>query len=157
MHPAAVIIGITARVWSPGNVRHTASKEETYSYPQWKLCYRTNLVDPKWALTASLTGAVLMVSVMRPETSMINWLEAGGQSVPRGGGGCWGHVCRLSRDGCDWGLKRVRPRGWLWRLGGGSQHGPRGGSRTRRPWHRERCMVGGMAGGGVLGVGGATG
>ena len=36
-----------------------------------------NLVDPSWALRASLTAAVVMASGWRPETSMTNWWEAG--------------------------------------------------------------------------------
>ena len=84
-YPAAVSTGMRARVWSPANARRTASKHGTYSYPCWRPCCGTNLVDPKWALRASLTAAVIMVSGLRPETSMIYW--RGSPSVSRGGGG----------------------------------------------------------------------
>ena len=38
---AAVMTGIRARVWSPANARHTASKEGTYFYARWRLSSRT--------------------------------------------------------------------------------------------------------------------
>ena len=77
MHPAAVITGISVRVWSPANARHTASKQGTYLYPCRRLRCRMNLVAPRWAHKASLTAVVVMVCGLRPETSMTNWRKAG--------------------------------------------------------------------------------
>ena len=85
-YPAAVITGIRARVSSPANNRHTASKQGTYSYPSWRLGSGTCLADPKWARRASRTAVVVMVS----------WREAGGGAHARlGGGGGGGAGLRM--------------------------------------------------------------
>ena len=65
-YPAPVITGIRARVWSPANARHTASKQGTYSYPRRRLSTGTCLADSKWARRASRTAVVVMVSGLRP-------------------------------------------------------------------------------------------
>ena len=148
-YPAAVITGIRARVWSPANARHTASKQVTYLFPCRRLSCGKNLVDPKWARRAPLTAEVVMVFGLRPETSMVSWREAGGPHPCLGGGG----VSCLPGGRRDWGLGLVRPKGRPRGLGGVSRQGPRGPSLARWPGHREgrkvrcgRVGTGGLAG-----------
>ena len=44
-------------------------------------------MDPQWARRASLTAEVVMVSGLKPETSMVSWREAGEPMRVSGGGG----------------------------------------------------------------------
>ena len=86
-HPAAVMTGIRARVWSPATARHTASKQGMYSYPRSRLSSGICRVDPRWARRASRTAAVVIVSGLGLETSTVSWREAGEPIRVSGGGG----------------------------------------------------------------------
>ena len=86
-YPAAIITGIGVRVWSPAHAHATLSLSRGCTHTRAGGCAGRTWWTPKWALRASLTTAVVMVSGLRPETSMINSREAGEPIRASWGGG----------------------------------------------------------------------
>ena len=88
---AAIITGIGVRVWSPAHAHATLSLSRGCTHTRAGGCAGRTWWTPKWALRASLTTAVVVVSGLRPGTSMINSREAGEPIRASWGGGGMRH------------------------------------------------------------------